>query len=378
MTPSRIGFEVIGDDTTTHARRGRLHTRHGTVETPVFMPVGTQGTVKGVTPAQLHELGVEILLGNTYHLYLRPGMEVVSALGGLHRMMAWDRAILTDSGGFQVFSLRETARIEEHGVTFSSHIDGSRHLLTPEGAIEIQETLGSDILMAFDHCPPAEAGPRDMREAMERTERWARRCLDARTRSDCQLFGIVQGGTDLTLREASLAGLTALPFDGYALGGLSVGESREATWATIEAMAPRMPPTRPRYLMGVGTPEDLLISVACGVDMFDCVLPTRNARNGRLLTEAGDINIRNQRHRLDDRPITDGCGCYTCRNFSRAYLRHLNKANEILFSTLASLHNLHHLLDLMRRARAALDTGSYGTFCEEALGRRGVTRAFPV
>jgi len=365
-----IGFEVLHEDPHTRARRGRLHTTHGPVETPVFMPVGTQATVKGVTPAQLHELGVEILLSNTYHLYLRPGPEVVRALGGLHKMMGWDRAILTDSGGFQVFSLRDISKIEEHGVTFSSHIDGSRHLLTPERSVEFQELLGSDVVMAFDHCPPAGASGKEVRAAMERTSRWARRCIDARTRSDTQLFGIVQGGIDLTLRKASLDDLVALPFDGYALGGLSVGETREATWATIAAIAPLMPTTRARYLMGVGTPEDLLVSVGHGVDMFDCVLPTRNARNGRLLTADGDLNIRNKQHRLDDRPVDPACGCYTCRNFSRGYLRHLSKANEILFATLASIHNLHYLLDLMRGARAALDAGVFSAYSADKLARR--------
>jgi len=367
---AKVGFEVIREDRDTRARRGRLHTLHGTVETPVFMPVGTQGTVKGVTPAQLHELGVEILLGNTYHLYLRPGTEVVTALGGLHKMMGWNRAILTDSGGFQVFSLRDLSKIEEHGVKFVSHLDGSKHLLTPEKSIEIQEVLGSDVVMAFDHCPPGGASTTDVRAAMERTARWARRCIDARKADGYQLFGIVQGGIDLTLRKASLEDLASLPFDGYALGGLSVGEAREATWSTIGAIAPLMPANKARYLMGVGTPEDLLVSVGHGVDMFDCVLPTRNARNGRLLTGVGDVNIRNHQHRLSDQPVEAGCVCYTCRNFSRGYLRHLGKANEILFATLASLHNLHYLLDLMRAARAALDAGQFAAFKADKLARR--------
>lgn len=372
----KVGFEVLGQDPACEARRGRLHTTHGTVETPVFMPVGTQGTVKGVTPAQLHELGVEILLGNTYHLYLRPGTEVVGALGGLHKMMGWDRAILTDSGGFQVFSLRELSKIEERGVTFASHIDGSRHLLMPETSIAIQEILGSDVVMAFDECPPGGAPPTDVQRAMERTARWARRCIEARTRNDYQMFGIVQGGIDLTLRRRSLADLTALPFDGYALGGLSVGESREATWATIAAMAPELPRDKGRYLMGVGTPEDLLVSVGHGVDMFDCVLPTRNARNGRLLTADGDLNIRNHRHRLDDRPVDVDCRCYTCRSgFSRGYLRHLTRANEILFATLASIHNLHYLLDLMAGARRAIEAGHYPEYRDTHLARRAAARS---
>lgn len=371
----KVGFEVLTTDTLSLARRGRLHTAHGTVETPVFMPVGTQGTVKGITPAQLHELGVEILLGNTYHLYLRPGTEVVSALGGLHKMMGWNRAILTDSGGFQVFSLRDLSKIEEKGVTFASHLDGSRHLLMPETSIGIQEILGSDIVMAFDECPPGGAPPADVKRAMDRTARWARRCIDARTRDDYQMFGIVQGGIDLTMRQASLADLTALPFDGYALGGLSVGESREATWSTIAAIAPTMPADKGRYVMGVGTPEDLLVSVGHGVDMFDCVLPTRNARNGRLLTADGDLNIRNNRHRLDDSPIDRACGCYTCKNgFSRGYLRHLSRANEIVFATLASIHNLHYLFDLMAGARRAIEQSTYVEYRDTLLARRASAR----
>jgi len=369
-TPRPGSFERLAQDARTHARRGRLHTAHGTVETPVFMPVGTQATVKAVTPAQLHELGVEILLGNTYHLYLRPGLEVVRALGGLHKMMGWDRAILTDSGGFQVFSLRELARLDENGVTFASHLDGSRHLLTPERSIEIQEVLGSDIMMAFDQCPPAQASTAEVRAALERTSRWLGRCVAARRREDNALFGIVQGGVDLELRRASLAQITAHPCEGFALGGLSVGESREATWATVRAIAPELPSDKARYLMGVGTPEDLLVSVAAGIDMFDCVLPTRNARNARLITADGDLNLRNHAFRLDDRPIEAGCTCYTCAHFSRGYLRHLTKANEILFATLASIHNLHALLDLMAEARRTLEAGVFQAFHDERLARR--------
>jgi len=365
-----VHLELLGQDRASEARRGRLHTAHGTIETPVFMPVGTQATVKALTPRQLDELGVEILLGNTYHLYLRPGPEVVTALGGLHRMMGWSRPILTDSGGFQVFSLRDISKITEEGVTFASHLDGSRHALTPEKAIAIQEALGSDIMMAFDHCPPGQAEPALVRAALERTSRWLRRCVDARKKEGNALFGIVQGGIDLTMRRASLAAVTALPCEGFALGGLSVGESREATWATIAAIAPELPRDKPRYLMGVGTPEDLLVSVGHGVDMFDCVLPTRNARNGRLLTADGDINIRNERWRLDDRPIEAGCRCYTCQHFGRGYLRHLNKASEILFATLASIHNIHVLLDLMREARRAIEDGVYVAFRDERLARR--------
>ncbi|MEC9071755.1 MAG: tRNA guanosine(34) transglycosylase Tgt, partial [Myxococcota bacterium] len=343
-------FEVLTTDPGCDARRGTVHTVHGTVQTPVFMPVGTQGTVKGVTPAQLTELGAQIILGNTYHLYLRPGMEVVGAHGGLHNMAGWDRPILTDSGGYQVFSLRDISTIKEEGVTFRSHVDGSRHLLTPEKAILIQETLGSDIMMVLDECPPGDAGPREVAAAVERTTRWARRCVEARERYDGALFGIVQGGSDAELRRRSAKALLELPFEGYAIGGVSVGEDRALLGQTVSVTAALLPPERPRYLMGVGTPEDLLQCVHAGVDMFDCVLPTRHARNGRLMTPDGDLNIRNATHRMDTRPIVEGCACYTCQNFSRAYLRHLDRSHEILSSTLGSLHNLHVLLDLMGQA----------------------------
>ncbi|PIE66038.1 MAG: tRNA guanosine(34) transglycosylase Tgt [Deltaproteobacteria bacterium] len=365
----RFDLDLV-DDGGTAARRGRIHTAHGVVETPVFMPVGTLGTVKGMTPAQLHEIGAEIILGNTYHLYLRPGMDVVEALGGLHRMAAWDRAILTDSGGYQVFSLRHRSKISEQGVTFRSHIDGSKHLLTPERAVSIQEALGSDIMMAFDECPPANADVRHVRRAMERTTRWARRCVEARRAEGRALFGIVQGGVDEALRQRSAQDITALPFEGFALGGLSVGESREATWESVRVTAPLLPADKPRYLMGVGTPEDLLASIGHGVDMFDCVLPTRHARNARLMTADGDFNLRNARYRLDDRPAHGACGCYTCANFSRGYLRHLHKANEVLFNTLASLHNLYFLIRLVRDARVAIEAGTFASFRAEALARR--------
>jgi len=331
--------------------------------------------VKGFTPEQLVSLGAEIVLGNTYHLFLRPGLEVIAALGGLHRMMAWDRPILTDSGGFQVFSLRDLSKIDEDGVTFASHLDGSRQRLTPEIAVAIQETLGSDIMMAFDECPPAGADRRAALRAMDRTARWARRCVEARTREDNQLFGIIQGGIDPELRRRSLSELTALPFDGFALGGLSVGESRVDTWKTVADIAPLMPSQRARYLMGVGTPEDLLVSVGAGIDMFDCVLPTRNARNGRLFATGGDINIRNNRFRLDDGPIDPACRCYTCANFSRGYLRHLSKANEILFATLASIHNLHHLIALMGRLRVAIEEDRFAAVQREELLGRGIDLA---
>jgi queuine tRNA-ribosyltransferase len=365
-----FGFELLGDDQDTSARRGRVHTAHGSVETPVFMPVGTQGTVKGMDPAALVELGAEIVLGNTYHLYLRPGMEAVEALGGLHKMMGWDRPILTDSGGFQVFSLRDTSKLTEEGVTFQSHLDGSRHLLTPERAIQIQETLGSDIMMAFDHCAAADVGRAEHEAASERTTRWARRSVDARTREDNALFGIVQGGMDASLRARSAGQLLEFPFEGYAIGGLSVGETRDEMNRMVAATAPLLPTDKPRYLMGVGTPEDLLNSVASGVDMFDCVLPTRNARNGRLLTSRGDLNIRNASHKLDDQPIDPDCSCSTCTRFSRGYLNHLDRSREILGSVLATTHNLHYLVDLMAQARTHIESGDYGLWYPEVLGRR--------
>jgi len=366
-----FGFELLGTDSGgTAARLGRISTAHGAIDTPVFMPVGTQGTVKGLTPRQLEELGAQIILGNTYHLYLRPGMDVVERLGGLHAMAGWDRPMLTDSGGFQVFSLRDRAKISDEGVLFRSHLDGSEHLLTPEKAVQIQETLGADIMMAFDECPPASADPRAVADAVDRTTRWARRCLEARTRTGGALFGIVQGGFDVAQRARSAEALLALPFEGYAIGGLSIGEGRDITREMVSVAAAMLPPDKPRYLMGIGTPEDLLHSVGAGVDMFDCVLPTRNARNARLFTSTGDINLRNSAFRLDERPVEPGCACYTCGRFSRAYLRHLDKSKEILSATLASIHNLHVLIDLMRTARARIADGTFQDWRESVLARR--------
>ena len=364
-------FELHGvDPGPTKARIGRFETLHGAVETPVFMPVGTQGTVKSLTPKHLEELGAEIILGNTYHLYLRPGTEVVEHLGGLHTMSGWQGPILTDSGGFQVFSLRDQSTIREEGVLFRSHLDGSKHLLTPEKAISIQESLGSDIMMAFDECPPADAGDRGVHDAVDRTTRWAKRCIEARTRGDNALFGIIQGGFNVEERQRSAKALLDLPFEGYAIGGLSIGEGREVTRAMVSVSAELLPEDKPRYLMGVGTPEDLLHSVGAGVDMFDCVLPTRNARNAKLFTSQGDINIRNARYRLDERPVEPGCTCYTCTHFSRAYLRHLDRAKEILFATLASIHNLHVLIDMMRKARAHIADGTFDKWRVEVLRKR--------
>jgi len=366
-----FGFELMETDSgPTRARRGRITTSHGDIETPVFMPVGTQGTVKSLTPRHLKEMGAEIILGNTYHLYLRPGMEVVEHLGGLHAMSGWHGPILTDSGGFQVFSLRDSSTISEEGVLFRSHLDGSKHMLTPEKAISIQETLGSDIMMAFDECPPAEASTQGIRDSVDRTTRWAKRCIAARTREDNALFGIIQGGFDPSERKRSAEALLALPFEGYAIGGLSIGEGREITREMVTVSAELLPIDKPRYLMGVGTPEDLLHSVGAGVDMFDCVLPTRNARNAKLFTSTGDVNIRNARFRMDERPVEPGCTCYTCTNFSRAYLRHLDRSKEILFATLASIHNLHVLIDMMRTAREKISDGTFQKWRVEVLSRR--------
>ncbi|MGB0590401.1 MAG: tRNA guanosine(34) transglycosylase Tgt [Myxococcota bacterium] len=366
-----FGFELLEVDSgPTRARRGRITTAHGAIETPVFMPVGTQGTVKSLTPQHLIDMGAEIILGNTYHLYLRPGMDVVAHLGGLHAMSGWHGPILTDSGGFQVFSLRDSSTISEEGVLFRSHLDGSKHLLTPEKAVSIQETLGSDIMMAFDECPPAEATAQGIRDAVDRTTRWAKRCIDSRTREDNALFGIIQGGFDPGERARSAEALLALPFEGYAIGGLSIGEGRDITREMVTVSAQLLPSDKPRYLMGVGTPEDLLHSVGAGVDMFDCVLPTRNARNAKLFTSQGDINIRNATFRMDERPVEPGCTCYTCTNFSRAYLRHLDRSKEILFATLASIHNLHVLIDMMRTARARISDGTFQNWRTEVLDRR--------
>lgn len=336
------------------ARAGTLQTAHGPVPTPVFMPVGTQATVKALAASDVEELGARILLGNTYHLALRPGAELVRELGGLHRFMAWSRAILTDSGGFQVFSLSGLRKIDEDGVSFQSHIDGSSQRFTPESAMGIQAALGSDIAMAFDECPPADAPRATIEDAVARTSRWARRCLSVAPAPGQLRFGIVQGGTDVALRRAHLEDIAGLPFEGVALGGLSVGEPPPVMHEVVRAIAPLMPAERPRYLMGVGTPLDLLVAIEAGVDMFDCVMPTRNARNGQLFTAEGKLNIANARYRTDARPLEEGCACACCRSYSRAYLAHLFRAKELLFHRLATIHNLHFYLQLVRGARAAI------------------------
>jgi queuine tRNA-ribosyltransferase len=341
------------------ARAGVLETAHGAIETPVFMPVGTQATVKSLSSGDLERLGAKIILGNTYHLALRPGAERIAALGGLHRFMSWPHAILTDSGGFQVFSLRARRTVDDDGVTFSSHIDGSPQRLTPERAMEIQALLGSDIAMAFDECPPSDAPRAAIEAAMARTTRWAHRCLEIAPAAGQLRFGIGQGGVHLDLRRAHLAELAALPFDGFALGGLGVGEAPEIMHGVIDTVADEMPADRPRYLMGVGTPEDIWRAIGAGIDLFDCVMPTRNARNGHLFVRGDRLNIANAQHRDDPRPVEEGCACECCARYSRAYLAHLFRAKELLYYRLATAHNLEHYLNLARRARAAIGSGAF-------------------
>ena len=367
MNAAGFSFEVLATDPDTGARRGRLTTPHGTVETPVFIPCGTQATVKTLSPRDLEEQGVELVLCNTYHLSLRPGAETIASLGGLHRFMAWPRALLTDSGGYQVFSMAELRRITEEGVTFRSHLDGSSQTLTPEGAVAIQEALGADITMAFDDCTPYPATPDQARTSMELTLRWAERCLKARTRSDQALFGIVQGSVYPELRAEAAARLTALPFDGYAIGGLSVGESKGQMLAVLRQTTPRLPAESHRHLLGVGLPEDLLLGIAAGIDMFDCVMPTRHGRTGSLFTRRGRLSIKAAEYARDERPVDPECACYTCRTFSRAYLRHLFVADETLGLRLNTLHNLHFYLTLMAEARQALAEGTFAKFLDDRL-----------
>jgi len=361
-------FDLLTTDP-TGARRGRLHTAHGPVDTPVFMPVGTQGTVKTLEPRDLQAEECQLLLSNTYHLYLRPGHDLIRELGGLHRFMGWDRAILTDSGGYQVLSLAALRRLTEEGVTFQSHLDGSRHFLSPEKAVEIQRALGVDIMMALDECPPHGADREYHQASMERTLRWAARCRAALPGGEPALFGIVQGGTFLDLRARSAEETARIGFPGYALGGLGIGEGPDAMYAVVAHTLAALPSDAPRYLMGVGTPQDLLECIARGVDMFDCVLPTRNARNGTLFTRTGRLNIKGAAYARDERPADPGCGCYTCRHFSRAYLRHLYVAKEILGLRLNTIHNLHYYLDLMRQARQAIEAGCFAAWKDTTLAR---------
>jgi len=378
-----FGFTLRATDGA--ARLGELRTPHGVVQTPAFMPVGTQGTVKATLQRDLEELGAEIILGNTYHLFLRPGDGLISRFGGLHRFAGWTRPMLTDSGGFQVFSLAERRVITEEGADFRSHLDGSRHLLTPERAVDIQARLGSDIAMVLDECLAYPAERDAVAASMQRSVRWARRCRERldRLRADPPAdivlatpgqaqFGIVQGGVLQDLRDESADGTVAIGFEGYAIGGLSVGEPADVMYAITEATARRLPADQPRYLMGAGTPEDLVECVARGIDMFDCVMPTRNARNGQLFTSQGRINIKNARYADDESPVDPACGCYTCRRHSRAYLRHLYMAGEITASTLNTLHNLSFYLDTMRRIRDAIAFRTFETFRQEFL--RSVSR----
>jgi queuine tRNA-ribosyltransferase len=357
-----LSFEVLARDGQSDARVGRLTTGHGVVETPAFMPVGTQATVKSQTPAEVAETGVRLLLANTYHLMLRPGSELIASLGGVQRFMAWPHAVLTDSGGYQVFSLSQLRKIDDDGVVFRSHLDGSKYQLTPERAMQIQAELGSDIAMVLDECPPAQAPAAELERALQRTTAWARRCLAA-PRPDRQArFGIVQGGTLLPLRRRHLEEIAAMPFEGIALGGFSVGEPVPEMWRLLGELGPLMPADRPRYLMGVGTPADLLHAVAAGIDMFDCVLPTRNARNGQALTWGGRVNLKQQRHRAAEEPLDARCACDVCQRYSRAYLRHLIRSGEMLGARLLTQHNLSFYAALMQQARAAIAEHRYPEF----------------
>ncbi|MCZ8293335.1 MAG: tRNA guanosine(34) transglycosylase Tgt [Hylemonella sp.] len=380
-----LKFELLKTD--GHARRGRLTLNHGVVETPIFMPVGTYGTVKGVMPQSLEDMGAQIILGNTFHLWMRPGLDVVKTFGGLHRFENWGKPILTDSGGFQVWSLGEMRKISEEGVRFSSPVNGDKLFLTPEVSMQIQTVLNSDIVMQFDECTPYVSlepktkgqltTEREARVSMELSMRWARRCKTEfeRLENPNALFGIVQGGMYENLRDESLAGLEEMDFPGIAVGGVSVGEPKEDMQRLIRHVGPRLPAHKPHYLMGVGTPEDLVYGVQHGIDMFDCVMPTRNARNGHLFTRFGDLKIRNARHKSDERPLDETCSCYACagtsgapyaqggrEGFSRAYLHHLDRCGEMLGPMLATVHNLHYYLNLMREVRTALDAGTFGAF----------------
>jgi queuine tRNA-ribosyltransferase len=347
-----------------HARRGTLTLNHGVIETPIFMPVGTYGTVKGMTPRDLKEINAQIILGNTFHLWLRPGAEVISQFGGLHGFMGWDKPILTDSGGFQVWSLGELRKISEEGVAFQSPVNGDKLFLTPEISMQIQRALNSDVVMCFDECTPYPATIEQAAESMRLSMRWAKRSFDEFKKSENPnaLFGIVQGGMYPHLRDESLAALNEINFDGIAVGGLSVGEPKDEMQSTLAHIGPKLPAEKPHYLMGVGTPEDLVFGVSQGIDMFDCVMPTRNARNGWMFTKFGDVKIRNSKYKTDMQPVDATCACYCCRNFSRAYLHHLHRTGEMLYAQLATIHNLHYYLALMQDIRDALDAGTFTAF----------------
>ena len=362
-------FTLHSKATDCAARRGELKTLHGTIQTPIFMPVGTQATVKSVTPENLKEMNAQIILGNTYHLFIRPGPELIKSFGGLHTFMNWDRPILTDSGGFQIFSLKELAKITEEGAAFRSHLDGSKLFLSPEDAVHVQEALGSDIMMCLDTCIPYPADREETVRSTDLTTRWARRCREAQSDTGQLLFGIVQGGMHHDLRKSHAESLIDIGFDGYAIGGLSVGEDKAMMQDMTEATIPHLPEDHSRYLMGVGTPEDLVEGVYRGVDMFDCVMPTRNARNGTLFTSRGKVVIKNARYRDDREPLDPDCDCYTCRNYSRAYLRHLFQCREILSYQLNTIHNLHYYLQLMEKMRKAIEKDSFSAFRNDFYGR---------
>jgi len=359
-----VDFSVVQTDRQTSARSGTLATTHGQIETPTFMPVGTLGPVKGIDPQDLEQLGFRLLLNNAYHLYSRPGHKVVEEMGGLHRFTGWPGAILTDSGGFQIFSLARLCKITDEGVSFQSHLDGSTHFITPETAIEIQEALGADIIMAFDQCVALPAEHEVVRDAVGRTSLWAARCQASRRRTDQALFSIVQGGLDIDLRTASARDLVRLGFDGYAVGGLSVGESKEEMYRMLDGTVPELPSTKPRYLMGVGMPENLLEGVARGIDLFDCVVPSRHGRTGWLFTSFGRVLIKQAQYVRDEQPIDPACACPVCARYSRAYLHHLYNVKEMLASRLNTIHNLWHFSDFMRRMRAAILQGTFVQFRE--------------
>lgn len=371
-----IRFEVLKESTESSARVGKLYTPHGEIDTPVFMPVGTQATVKTMSPHELEEIGAQIILSNTYHLYLRPGHDLVAEAGGLHRFMNWPKPILTDSGGFQVFSLVDLREINDDGVTFRSHIDGSKHFFSPEISMEIQMALGSDIAMAFDECAPYPCSFEEAKNAMERTSRWAERCLKFHNHPQQVVFGIVQGSVYPELRVESAKQLTQLDFPGYGIGGLSVGEPKPLMYEMLEHTIPHLPANKPRYLMGVGSPDCLVEGVLRGVDMFDCVLPTRIARNGTVMTSQGKLVVRNAQYARDFSPLDPECGCYTCRNYSRAYIRHLLKADEVLGIRLTTIHNLSFLIDLMGKIRKAILEDSLRDFAQEFLERYNIKEGF--
>jgi len=369
-----LNFELL--KTEGEARRGRLTLNHGVVQTPIFMPVGTYGTVKGVMPRSLEEMGAQIILGNTFHLWMRPGLDIMKQFGGLHKFESWNKPILTDSGGFQVWSLGEMRKISEEGVRFASPVNGDKLFLTPEISMQIQTILNSDIVMQFDECTPYWKGDKSLghittekeaRASMELSLRWAKRCQAEfdRLENPNALFGIVQGGMFEHLREESLAALADMNLPGYAIGGVSVGEPKDEMLRVMNHISPKLPANKPRYLMGVGTPEDLVAGVATGVDMFDCVMPTRNARNGHLFTRFGDLRLRNSRNKADERPVDETCSCYTCQNFSRAYLHHLDRCGEMLGPMLTTIHNLHYYLNLMQEVRDALDAGRFAVFQQQ-------------